>query len=191
MVEPIFLPDGAQKLSIMEFLLTTGASLGSCSLQRDGNRWKTHQWAGGEMELLLRVQKLLREKDVTATINDGELFFQARFGPVSGRIRVSASQSAFTVCAHLGLFAPSHRIAAMYEGISRANWQLMFLRFQCDSSDGELRLVGDMPRYGTDPSDEQVTQLCFRTWAVAVQYAPALVQIMTSDCSPASEIAKV
>jgi hypothetical protein len=143
------------------------------------------------MELLQHVQKLLQDNDVTATINDGELFFHARFGPVAGRIRVSASQSAFTVCAHLGLFVPANRIAAMYEGISRANWQLIFLRFECDSSDGELRLRGDMPRYGTDPSDEQVTHLCYRCWAVAIQYAPALVQIMTSNCDPDSAIAKV
>jgi hypothetical protein len=143
------------------------------------------------MELLQRVQKLLHEKDVTATINDGELFFQVRFGPVSGRIRISASKSAFTVCAHLGLFVPSHRIAAMYEAISRANWQLIFFRFECDSSDGELRLRGDMPRYGTDPSDEQVTHLCYRCWAVAIQYAPALVQIMTSDVEPEVAISRV
>jgi hypothetical protein len=143
------------------------------------------------MELLLRVQKLLHEKDVNATINDGELFFQARFGPVSGRIRVSASQSAFSVCAHLGIFVPANRIAAMYEAISRANWQLVFLRFECDSSDGELRLRGDMPRYGTDPSDEQITHLCYRCWAVAIQYAPALVQIMTTNCDPGMAIAKI
>jgi hypothetical protein len=113
----------------------------------------THQCAGGiSVELLKRIQELLRTKDVTAEIEgDRGLSFLARTGPISVRMVISVTDSAVIVRALIPLFAPVHRRQAMYEAMSLANFQLRFARFEMDAGDGELRCRADMPHYDSVP----------------------------------------
>ena len=143
------------------------------------------------MELLKRIQELLRTKDVTAEIDkDGELTFLARTGPVSVRMVISVTDSAVIVRALIPLFAPVHRRQAMYEAMSLANWQLRFARFEMDAEDGELRCRADMPLYDGVPTDQQLTRLIYCVWNITERYAPALVEVMTGQADPAIAIAK-
>jgi hypothetical protein len=144
------------------------------------------------MQLLNRVQEFLLKRDVTSTIEGDDLFIQARCETLGFRIRVTATKSTFTACANIGLFIPVERRAAMYEGLSRANWNLKFARLEMDSDDGELRLRADMPLYDAELTDEQIKRVIFACWALTEQYAPALLQIMMStDVEPAVAIARV
>ena len=144
------------------------------------------------MELLKRIQELLRTKDVTAEIDkDGELTFLARTGPVSVRMVISVTDSAVIVRALIPLFATVQRRAAMCEAISIANWQLRFARFEMDAEDGELRCRADMPLYDGVPSDQQLTKLMYSVWSITERYAPALVEVMTGQADPAVAIARV
>jgi hypothetical protein len=144
------------------------------------------------VELLKRIQELLRTKDVTAEIDkDGELTFLARSGPVSVRMVISVTDSAVIVRAYIPLFAPAHRRQAIYEAMSLANWQLRFARFEMDASDGELRCRADMPLYDGVPSDQQITRLVYSVWSITERYAPALVEVMTGQADPAVAIARV
>ena len=144
------------------------------------------------MELLKRIQELLRTKDVTAEIDkDGGLSFLARTGPISVRIRISVREKAIIVCSFIPIFVPVQRRAAMCEAISIANWQLRFARFEMDASDGELRCRADIPLYDGVPSDQQLTKLIFAVWSVTERYAPALVEVMTGQTEPAVAIARV
>ena len=69
------------------------------------------------MELLKRIQELLRTKDVTAEIDSGgELTFLARSGPVSVRIRISVREKAIIVCSFIPIFVPVQRRAANVRG---------------------------------------------------------------------------
>ena len=107
------------------------------------------------MELLKRIQELLRTKDVTAEIDkDGELMFIAMCGPVSVRIVITATDSAIIVRGYIPLFVPTQRRAVMCEALSRANWQLRFARFEMDAEDGELRCRADLgsSRWGANRS---------------------------------------
>ena len=144
------------------------------------------------MELLKRIQELLRTKDVTAEIDkDGELTFLARTGPVSVRMVISVTDSAVIVRAYIPLFAPVHRRKAMFECLSLANWQLRFARFEMDAEDGELRCRADIPLYDGVPTDEQLTRLLYCVWNITERYAPALVEVMTGQAEPAVAIARV
>ena len=143
------------------------------------------------MELLKRIQELLRAKDVTAEIDkDGEISFLTRTGPISVRIRISVREKALIVCAFIPIFVPVQRRAAMCGAISIANWQLQFARFEMDAEDGELRCRADMPLYDGVPTDEQLTRLIYCVWNVTERYAPALVDVMTGQAEPAVAIAK-
>ena len=144
------------------------------------------------MELLKRIQELLRTRDCTAEIDrDGELMFVAMCGPVSVRIVITATDSAIIVRGYIPLFVPSHRRQAMCEALSRANWQLRFARFEMDAEDGELRCRADMPLYDGVPSDKQLTHLVYCVWNVTERYAPALVEVMMGQMDPAVAIARV
>jgi hypothetical protein len=143
------------------------------------------------VEVLKRIQELLRTKDVTAEIDkDGELTFLARSGPVSVRMVISATHSAVIVRAYIPLFVPVHRRQAMYEAMSLANWQLRFARFEMDAEDGELRCRADMPLYDGVPTDQQITRLVYSVWSITERYAPALVEVMTGQAEPAAAIAR-
>jgi hypothetical protein len=143
------------------------------------------------MELLNRVQKLLLQGDVSSDIKDNDLFVQARCETLGFRLRVTVTDSAFIVCAHLGLYCPIYRRAAMYEAISRANWQLRLSRLEMDSQDGELRLRADMPLYGAELTDDQIRRLISCVWSNAEIYAPALLQLMTTEIEPSVAIERV
>ena len=144
------------------------------------------------MELLKRIQELLRTKDVTAEIDSGgELTFLARSGPVSVRIRISVREKAIIVCSFIPIFVPVQRRAAMCEALSLANWQLRFARFEMDAEDGEIRCRADMPLYDGVPTDEQLTRLMYCVWNITERYAPALVEVMTGQADPAIAIARV
>ena len=143
------------------------------------------------MELLKRIQDLLRTKDVTADFDgDDELMFLARTGPISVRIRVTLRKEAVIVCAHIPLFVAHHRRLPMCEAISLANWQLRFARFEMDASDGELRCRADLPLYDGVPTDQQLTHLMYSVWSDTERYAAALVEVMTGQTEPATAIAR-
>jgi hypothetical protein len=145
-----------------------------------------------EMELLKRVQELLRTKDVKADFNDdGELNFLARTDPISVRIRITATDQSIVVCAHIPLFVPANRRRQMTEAISLANWQLRFARFEMDADDGELHCRSDLPLYDGNPTDQQLTRLMSSVWANTDRYACALVEVMTGQSEPATAIARV
>jgi hypothetical protein len=144
------------------------------------------------VELLKRIQELLRTKDVTAEIDkDGELMFIAMCGPVSVRIIITVTNSAVIVRGYIPLFVPAHRRQAMFDCLSRANWQLRFTRFEIDAGDGELRCRADMPLYDGVPTDQQLTRLIYTVWSVTEQYIPALVEVMMGQADPAVAITKV
>ena len=153
----------------------------------------THQYVGGiSVELLKRIQELLRTKDVTAEIDkDGELTFLARTGPLSVRIRISVREKAIIVCSFIPIFVPVQRRAAMCQAISLANWQLRFARFEMDAEDGEVRCRADWVLYDGVPTDQQLTRLIYCVWSVTERYAPALVEVMTGQADPAVAIARV
>lgn len=144
------------------------------------------------MELLKRIQELLRTKDVTAEIDkDDELMFIAMCGPVGVRIVITATDSALIVRAYIPLFVPVHRRQAMFECLALANWQLRFARFEMDAEDGELRCRADMPLYDAVPTDSQLTRVVYCIWNITEHYAPALVEVMTGQAEPAVAIARV
>jgi hypothetical protein len=144
------------------------------------------------MELLKRIQELLRTKDVTAEIDkDGELVFLARTGPISVRIRISVREKAIIVCSFIPIFVPVQRRAAMCEALSLANWLLRFARFEMDAEDGEIRCRADWVLYDGVPTDTQLTRLIYTVWSVTERYAPALVEVMTRQADPAVAIARV
>lgn len=143
------------------------------------------------MELLKRIQELLRTKDVTAEFDkDSELTFLARTGPVSVRMRISVREKAIIATCFIPIFVPVQRRASMCEAISIANWQLRFARLEMDHEDGELRCRADMPLYDGVPTDEQLTRLMYSVWSITERYAPALVEVMTGQEEPAVAIAK-
>jgi hypothetical protein len=144
------------------------------------------------VELLKRIQELLRTKDVTAEIDkDGELTFLARTGPVSVRMRISVREKAIIVTSFIPIFAPEQRRTAMCEALSLANWQLRFARFEMDAEDGEIRCRADWVLYDGMPTDQQLTRLIYCVWSVTERYAPALVEVMTGQEEPAIAIARV
>jgi hypothetical protein len=144
------------------------------------------------VELLKRIQELLRTKDVTAEIDrDGELMFIALCGPVSVRIVITTTTSAIIVRGYIPLFVSVHRRQAMFECLGLANWQLRFARLEMDASDGELRCRADMPLYDAVPTDKQLTRLIYSVWSVTAQYAPALVEVMMGQADPVIAIARV
>ena len=123
------------------------------------------------MELLKRIQDLLRTKDVTAEIDkDGDLTFLARTGPVSVRMVIVVTDSAIIVRALIPMFVPVHRRQAMYEAMSLGNFQLRFARFEMDPEDGELRCRADMPHYDSVPTDRQLTKLMYSVWSITERY---------------------
>jgi hypothetical protein len=143
------------------------------------------------MELLKRIQELLRTKDVTAEIDkDGELSFLTRTGPISVRIRISVREKAIIVCSFIPIFVPVQRRAAICAAISIANWQLRFARFEMDAEDGEVRCRADWVLYDGVPTDQQLTRLIYCVWSVTERYAPALVEVMTGQADPAVAITK-
>jgi hypothetical protein len=141
------------------------------------------------MELLERIQELLRQRDVTSvTIDADGLFFQAKCEPTSIRIRISVSDEALVVRGFIPFFVPVNRRQAIAEAISLANWQLRYVRFEMDSDDGELRCRGDMPLFDGVPTDKQMSNLIYAVWSNTERYAPALLQIMVAGTDPALAI---
>jgi hypothetical protein len=144
------------------------------------------------MELLQRIQELLRTKDVTAEFEgDDGLTFLGRTGPVSVRIRIGVREKAIIVCSFIPIFVPVQRRAAMCQALSLANWQLRFARFEMDAEDGEVRCRADWVLYDGVPTDQQLTRLIYCVWSVTERYAPALVEVMTGQADPAVAIARV
>lgn len=144
------------------------------------------------MELLKRIQELLRAKNVNAEVDkDGDLMFIAMCAPVIARIVITATDSALIVRAYIPLVVAVHRRQAMFECLVRANWQLKLARFEMDSQDGELRCRADFPLYDGVPTDQQLTRLIYSVWNVTEGYAPALVEVMTGQAEPAIAIARV
>jgi hypothetical protein len=141
------------------------------------------------MELLKRIQELLRQRDVTSvTIDDDGLIFQAKCEPTSIRIRITVSESALVVRAFIPVFAPVNRRQAICEAISLANWQLKLVRFEMDSDDGELRCRGELPLFDAVPTDKQITNVVYAVWSNTERYAPALLQVMVAGADPALAI---
>ena len=143
----------------------------------------------GKLELLKRIQELLRQRDVTSvTIDADGLIFQAKCDPTSVRIRITVSDTALVVRAFIPVFAPANRRQAICEALSLANWQLKFVRFEMDSDDGELRCRGDMPLFDAVPTDKQITNLIYAIWSNTERYAPAFLQVMVAGADPALAI---
>ena len=141
------------------------------------------------MELLKRIQELLRQRDVTSvTIDDDGLIFQAKCDPTSIRIRISVSDAALVVRGFIPFFVPANRRQAICEALSLANWQLRYVRFEMDSDDGELRCRGDMPLFDAVPTDKQMTNLIYAVWSNTERYAPAFLQVMVAGADPALAI---
>jgi hypothetical protein len=142
-----------------------------------------------KMELLKRIQELLRQRDVTSvTIDDDGLIFQAKCDPTSIRIRISVSDAALVVRGFIPFFVPANRRQAICEALSLANWQLRYVRFEMDSDDGELRCRGDMPLFDAVPTDKQMTNLIYAVWSNTERYAPAFLQVMVAGADPALAI---
>lgn len=143
------------------------------------------------VELLKRIQELLRTKDVTADFDgDDELMFLARTGRISVRIRITARKEALIVRAHIPLFCPPHRRQHMCEAISIANFQLRLARFEMDAADGELICRADLVLFDGVPTDEQLTRLIYSVWSVTEQYADGLVEVLTGQTEPAIAMAR-
>jgi uncharacterized protein YjeT (DUF2065 family) len=128
-----------------------------------------------KMELLKRIQELLRQRDVTSvTIDDDGLIFQAKCDPTSIRICISVSDAALVVRGFIPFFVPANRRQAIAEAINLANWQLRHVRFEMDASDGELRCRGDMPLFDAVLTDKQITNLIYAVWSNTERYRPIL-----------------
>lgn len=144
------------------------------------------------MELLKRIQELLKKKDVTATFDgDNDLTFVARAGPMSVRIFIRVTESAVAVRAFFPLYVPANRRDAMCVAISLVNFELRLSRVEMDASDGEIRCRAEMPLYDGVPTDQQLTRLIYSVWSVSEKYAPALIEIMTTLDDPAYAVARV
>jgi len=141
------------------------------------------------MELLKRIQELLRQRDVTSvTIDDNDLIFQAKCDPTSIRIRISISDAALVVRGFIPFFVPVNRRRAIAEALNLANWQLRYVRFEMDASDGELRCRGDLPIFDAVPTDKQMSNLIYAVWSNTERYAPAFLQVMVAGADPALAI---
>jgi hypothetical protein len=136
------------------------------------------------MELQKRIVELLRTKDVTAEIHDGDVQFLAKCETTSIRIRITVDDAALVVRGFIPFFVPANRRQAVCEALSLANWQLKFVRFEMDSDDGELRCRGDMVLYDGVPTDKQITSLVYAVWSNTERYAPALLQVMVAGADP-------
>jgi hypothetical protein len=142
-----------------------------------------------KMELLKRIQELLRQRDVTSvTIDDNDLIFQAKCDPTSIRIRISISDAALVVRGFIPFFVPVNRRRAIAEALNLANWQLRYVRFEMDASDGELRCRGDLPIFDAVPTDKQMSNLIYAVWSNTERYAPAFLQVMVAGADPALAI---
>jgi hypothetical protein len=130
------------------------------------------------MELQKRIVELLRTKDVTAEIHDGDIQFLAKCETTSIRIRISVSDTALVVRGFIPFFVPANRRQAICEALSLANWQLRYVRFEMDSDDGELRCRGDMPLFDAVLTDKQITNLIYAVWSNTERYAPALLEVL-------------
>ena len=140
------------------------------------------------MELQKRIVELLRTKDVTAEIYEGDVLFLAKCGSTSVRIIISVTEASLVVRAYIPFFVPATRRTAITEALSLANWQLRFARIELDSDDGELRCRADMPLYDAVPTDKQLTNLIYAVWSNTERYAPALLQVMVAGTDPALAI---
>jgi hypothetical protein len=143
------------------------------------------------MELLNRVQELLLQGDVSSDIKENDLFVQARCETLGFRLRVTVTDAELIVCAHLGLFCPIYRRSAMWEGVCLANWELKFSRLEVDPQDGEIRVRVDMPLNGFELSDSQIKRLITSVWSNVEIYAPAVLQLMTTEIEPRVAIERV
>src|ERR1019366_3763527 len=103
-------------------------------------------------------------------------------------IRITVSESAMVVRAFIPFFVPANRRRAIAEAINLANWQLRFVRFEMDASDGELRCRGDMPLFDAVLTDKQITNLIYSAWSNTERYAPALLQVTVAEAAPALTI---
>lgn len=142
-------------------------------------------------KLQQRIIGLLRERDVTATIDEDILVFAAKCAPTTVKIRISVDETALVCRAYIPFFVPVNRRLAMCDAISRANYQLRYVRFEMDATDGELRCRGDLPLFGAEPTDAQITNLIYAVWSNTERYAPALLQVMVAGADPALAIAQV
>ncbi len=140
------------------------------------------------MELQKRIVELLRTKDVTAAIHEGDVLFLAKCGSTSVRIIISVNEASLVVRAYIPFFVPANRRTAIAEALSLANWQLRFARFELDSDDGELRCRGDFPLFDGVPTDKQLTNVVYAVWSNTERYAPALLQVMVAGTDPALAI---
>lgn len=142
------------------------------------------------MELQKRIMELLRTKDVTAAIHEGDVLFLAKCGSTSVRIIISVNEAALVFRAFIPLFTPKGRRQAMCEALNLANWQLKYVRFEMDSDDGELRCRGELPFFDAVPTDKQITSIVYAVWSNTERYAPALLQVMVAGTDPALAIAR-
>ena len=141
------------------------------------------------MELLKRIQELLRQRDVTSvTIDADGLIFQAKCETTSIRIRISVDDANLVVRGFIPFFVPANRRQAVCEALSLANWQLKYVRFEMDSDDGELRCRGEVAFFDAVPTDKQITNVVYAVWSNTERYAPALLQVMVAGADPALAI---
>jgi hypothetical protein len=140
--------------------------------------------------LLQRIQQLLKDKlEVTSHIEDDDLFFLGKCGPVTSRIRITADESLLTVCGHFPVFASTGRRAAACEALVLINWGLSVAHFSLDT-DGEIVCVAQMVLFDGTPTDRQIARLVHRVWSCLEFYAEPLVAILTAGADPALTIAQ-
>jgi hypothetical protein len=141
------------------------------------------------LELLKRIEELLRQRDVTSvTIDADGLIFQAKCGPTSIRIRISVSDAAMVVRGFIPFFVTANRRQAICEALSLANWQLRYVRFEMDSDDGELRCRGELPFFDAVPTDKQITSIVYAVWSNCERYAKSFLDVMVAGADPALAI---
>ena len=140
--------------------------------------------------LLHRIQQLLKDKlEVNADMEDDQLHFSGRCGPVTSRIRITADESMLTVMGHFPVFASTSRRAAACETLALINWGLSVCHYSVDT-DGEIVCVAQMVLFDGTPTDRQLARMIHRVWSCLEFYAEPLVAILTAGADPALTIAR-
>ncbi|HWR35397.1 MAG TPA: YbjN domain-containing protein [Clostridia bacterium] len=140
--------------------------------------------------LLHRIQQLLKDKlEVNADMEDDQLHFSGRCGPVTSRIRITADESLLTVMGHFPVFASTSKRAAACETVVLINWGLSVAHFSLDT-DGEIVCIAQMVLFDGTPTDRQLARLIHRVWSCLEFYAESLIAILTAGADPALTIAR-
>lgn len=105
--------------------------------------------------------------------------------------RVREEQKQFIFLSILGANAPSNKLAAMAEFLTRANFGLNIGNFEMDYSDGEIRYRTSISADGGTLTYQMIKDVVYINIIMMDKYFPGIMSVMYAGISPADAIAKI